>query len=599
MVSAAISSNVASGRQTVEFPPSVWGDFFLTHTFETDEVVDQWKEEIEVLKYEVKSMLVESAEEINNSAAERLNLIDAVHRLGIGYLFEPEIERLIRRELDEHETYTDNDQDIRTVALRFRILRQHGFNVPSGNYVPLICPVIFHFPPRFHLTFSTVQLEDQFNKFKNEEGEFKKELTCDIEGMLSLYDAGYMRTHGETILDDAINFTKPHLGIKGAEFYAGSDVSPLAERVARALEWPLRKDMEKLQHLFFIRNYEKIHGHNQTLLKLAKLCFNVIQNLYQKELKVITKWWIELDLVTKASYGRDRLLENYYWAIGCTWEPKYSMARRFLTKALTVVTFLDDTYDIYGSFEELELLTSTVIRWDTTPSAMEALEIKCRTVFQSFIDAYDEIEAITTEEGRPYCVEYAKQGLHTTVKLYFEERKWLAKDIMPTLEEYKKISSLSTVYQQMVCLTLSGMGELASKEAFEWLLAFPEILLASSDHCRLMDDIVTYELESKRGHPPSSVQVYMNQFGVTKEEAIEALFSMIEDDWRTINREMLNPQLTDADVDVVHIPKEVRSILLGFAQVMEVLYKGADWYTFSGTIIKDQLTAMLVTPIQL
>ncbi|CAN1811360.1 Probable terpene synthase 2 [Linum perenne] len=454
-----------------------------------------------------------------NKSPERLHLIDVVQRLGIGYLVEPEIERLIQQELDHNQYNNMNNDDIHTVALRFRILRQHGYNAHT----------------------------ETFNKFKNEQGEFKKEMTGDIQGMLSLYDAGYMRTHGETILDDAINFTKPYLVSK---FEEGCDDSPLAERVARALDWPLRKDTEKLQHLFFIDNYEKVTNHNRSLLMLAKLSFNVLQNLYQKELKVLTKWWVELDLASKASYGRDRLVETFFWAIGCRWEPKYSMARHILTKSLTIGTVLDDTYDVYGSFEELELLTSTIIR---------------------FVD-------------------------FKLVRLYLEERKWLAKGKMPSLEEYKKVSSLSTVYQNMVCLTLCGMGDLGTKEVFEWVLADPKLVVASSDHCRLMDDIVTHELEEERGHPPSSVQIYMKQFGVTKEVAIKELYSMIEDDWRMINQEMLNSP-TD-DVIKNGIPKEVRSILLGYAQVMEVLYKGFDSYTCSDTVTKDYLTALLVTPLK-
>ncbi|CAN1165638.1 Probable terpene synthase 3 [Linum perenne] len=543
----------AKGRQTVEYHPTVWGDFFLTHVCQTDQVVAQWNEEIEVLTSQVKRMLLRTFDE--NKSPERLHLIDVVQRLGIGYLVEPEIERLIQQELDHNQYNNMNNDDIHTVALRFRIMTE------------------------------------TFNKFKNEQGEFKKEMTGDIQGMLSLYDAGYMRTHGETILDDAINFTKPYLVSK---FEEGCDDSPLAERVARALDWPLRKDTEKLQHLFFIDNYEKVTNHNRSLLMLAKLSFNVLQNLYQKELKVLTKWWVELDLASKASYGRDRLVETFFWAIGCRWEPKYSMARHILTKSLTIGTVLDDTYDVYGSFEELELLTSTIIR---TSSSMGNLEMKLRVVFQSFIDAYHEIQVITSKEGRPYCVEYAKQGLNTTVRLYLEERKWLAKGKMPSLEEYKKVSSLSTVYQNMVCLTLCGMGDLGTKEVFEWVLADPKLVVASSDHCRLMDDIVTHELEEERGHPPSSVQIYMKQFGVTKEVAIKELYSMIEDDWRMINQEMLNSP-TD-DVIKNGIPKEVRSILLGYAQVMEVLYKGFDSYTCSDTVTKDYLTALLVTPLKL
>ncbi|CAN1334747.1 Putative terpenoid synthase 16 [Linum perenne] len=36
--------------------------------------------------------------------------------------------------------------------------------------------------------------------------------------------------------------------------------------------------------------YEQDVGHDQTLLKLAKLSWNVLQHLYQQELKDVTKY---------------------------------------------------------------------------------------------------------------------------------------------------------------------------------------------------------------------------------------------------------------------------------------------------------------------
>ncbi|CAN1234143.1 Probable terpene synthase 3 [Linum perenne] len=503
-----------------------------------------------------------------NKSADWLNLINAIQRLGISYHFEPEIELLVQ----QVGIKTANDDDLHTVALRFMILRQHGHNVPT----------------------------DGFKEFKDEQGEFKKELADDIEGLLSLYEAAHMRTHGEILLDEAMNFTKTHLN--GVEFDDDEVDFALADRVARALKRPLRKDMEKLQHLFFITNYEKIKGHNGTLLKLAKLSFNVLQHMYQHELRVLTKWWTELDFATKVLYARDKLVETYYWAVGMFWEPKFALARYFVTKGTTLGTVLDDTYDVYGTIDELELFTSKFARWEAIP---EDLDISLKYVYQAVMDFNHEIEAITSEEGRPYCFQYAKRALAIDLTAYLDEQRWYDKGIVPSLEEYRKVSAVTSFYMVIMNSGLCGMGELASKEVFDWLLADPNVLFASGDHCRLMDDIVSHE----RGHVPSAVQIYLKQYGATTEEAVRVLNGMIDDDWRTMNGESLikiTQPRTTTDVDesdhehgTIVIPKEIVTLFVRMAQNMEVIYKEIDGYTCSNTVTKDNVTALFVTPLHI
>ncbi|CAN1234147.1 Probable terpene synthase 3 [Linum perenne] len=479
-----------------------------------------------------------------NKSADWLNLINAIQRLGISYHFEPEIELLVQQEAYESIDVgikTANDDDLHTVALRFMILRQHGHNVPT----------------------------DGFKEFKDEQGEFKKELADDIEGLLSLYEAAHMRTHGEILLDEAMNFTKTHLN--GVEFDDDEVDFALADRVARALKRPLRKDMEKLQHLFFITNYEKIKGHNGTLLKLAKLSFNVLQHMYQHELRVLTKWWTELDFATKVLYARDKLVETYYWAVGMFWEPKFALARYFVTKGTTLGTVLDDTYDVYGTIDELELFTSKFARWEAIP---EDLDISLKYVYQA---------VITRVIGMQLAID---------LTAYLDEQRWYDKGIVPSLEEYRKVSAVTSFYMVIMNSGLCGMGELASKEVFDWLLADPNVLFASGDHCRLMDDIVSHEREQERGHVPSAVQIYLKQYGATTEEAVRVLNGMIDDDWRTMNE-------SDHEHGTIVIPKEIVTLFVRMAQNMEVIYKEIDGYTCSNTVTKDNVTALFVTPLHI
>ncbi|CAN1266155.1 Probable terpene synthase 3, partial [Linum perenne] len=510
-------------------------------------VVRDWNEKIEELKPQVLRMLLAP----NERLWEKLNLVDVIGRLGIGYHFEGEIERLLR------QVYVDQDHghDLSTISLRFRLLRQY----------------------------------DTFKRFKTEDGEsFKEELVNDIEGLLSLYEAAYMRIQGETILDEAIHFTKLHLAeTKFEDSLSSSSSSQLAKRISHALERPLRKGVAKLEQLFFISVYEQMHGHDETLLTLAKLSFNVVQNMYQKELKVLTKWWIELDLIRRGGYARDKLVEVYFWAVGSMWEPKFSLARCTFTKATILYSVYDDTYDAYGKINELELFTDAIERWDTD---MKGVNYKMKMLFEATVIACDEFDSITSKDGRPYCSKYGKLSIYNIVRWYLEEARWLAKSYVPTLDEYRQVSSFSTTYQAMVWATLCGLGELGTKQVFDWLLTKPKILAASSDQCRLMDDIQSHQFEQKRGHVASSVECYMTQYRVSREEAVNALNDMVEEDWKIVNEELLNPQNRN-------IPKEVLSLFLGFEQIMDLLYKYSDGYTHSNTTTKDMLTILLVTAL--
>ena len=64
------------------------------------------------------------------------------------------------------------------------------------------------------------------------------------------------------------------------------------------------------------------------------------------------------------SFSRDRLMENYLWAMGINFEPQFSKCRIGLTKFVCILTAIDDMYDVYGSPDELELFTNAVKRYN-------------------------------------------------------------------------------------------------------------------------------------------------------------------------------------------------------------------------------------------
>jgi len=66
--------------------------------------------------------------------SQKLNLIDRIQRLGLAYHFEHEIDEQLEQ---IHRSYfefhcEDNNNNLHTIALLFRLLRQQGYNVSCG-----------------------------------------------------------------------------------------------------------------------------------------------------------------------------------------------------------------------------------------------------------------------------------------------------------------------------------------------------------------------------------------------------------------------------------------------------------------------------------
>ncbi|KAH7560435.1 hypothetical protein JRO89_XS10G0019000 [Xanthoceras sorbifolium] len=236
-------------RPTAEFPPDIWGDCFLNYNSEEDKIDHvRREEEIEELKEQVR---MELRSIVNHPLSKQINLVDTVERLGVKRHLETEIEHVLQHIYDIYYHDIDHPYDLCTIALSFRLLRQHGHQVSS----------------------------DIFNKFIDEKDNFKESLTSDVLGMLSLYEAAQLEVHGEDILDKAIVFTAAHL-----HSMATNLSNPLATQITHVLKWPIHKAVQRIESRRFFFIYQDQPLHNQALLRLAKLDFNLLQSLHKKEL---------------------------------------------------------------------------------------------------------------------------------------------------------------------------------------------------------------------------------------------------------------------------------------------------------------------------
>ncbi|KAL2529077.1 Tricyclene synthase [Forsythia ovata] len=116
-------------RRSVTYHPSIWGNYFLAYTSDITDILAHEEQERQRLKEEVKKLLTATPD----YSLHKLDLIDAIQRLGVGYHFEPEIEKSLKYLYDTYnESYNKQDNDLRSFALRFRLLRQEGYYVSSG-----------------------------------------------------------------------------------------------------------------------------------------------------------------------------------------------------------------------------------------------------------------------------------------------------------------------------------------------------------------------------------------------------------------------------------------------------------------------------------
>ncbi|KAI5333508.1 hypothetical protein L3X38_023639 [Prunus dulcis] len=134
------------------------------------------------------------------------------------------------------------------------------------------------------------------------------------------------------------------------------------------------------------------------------------------------------------------------------------------------------------------------------------------------------------------------------------------------------------------------MGDIVTKEAFEWLLNDPRILRASNIIFRLMDDLSGYEFEKEREQVASSIEYYRKQYGVPEQEVLDIFNKQVKDLWKDINKEFLRP--TD-------VPMPVLMRVLNLTGVVDLLYKGEDGCTHDGKVMKDSVASLLIEHVPL
>uniref|UniRef100_A0A1W7HBX5 Terpene synthase n=1 Tax=Scoparia dulcis TaxID=107240 RepID=A0A1W7HBX5_SCODU len=562
VASATTAFSPCTSRPLAKYHPNLWDSIFLSEVPETNEQAKAGQVKlIEELTEEVGNEL--KGLTTNRDYAGQIRMVDTIQRLGIAYHFEPEIDQALQCVFETFDVFCEHNHDnLYVIALGFRLLRQHGYRVSS----------------------------EIFEKFKDSEGEFKlpnPEDLSSVMGMLEFYEATHLRVHDEDILENGFVFARNFL-----EFALPCLSNPaVAEQVSHALKWySNRRGLPRLEARFYISIYAKIHPslHHQGLLRLAKLDFNLLQSLHKKELSEIYRWWKSLEVEKKFPYTRDRIVELYFWTLGICYEPKYAVARKIQTKVQAMISILDDTYDAYGTFPELKILTEAIERWDV--SCLDQLPEYMQFLYRVLLDLFQEIEEEeVVRQAGTYRVTYGIEAIKEVARAYFDEAKWREENYTPTMEEYMSVATRSSGYVSLIVISFLGIdGNIANREAFDWVLSEPDMVKATTIICRLIDDMVGHQFDRQRDHIPSAVECYMNEHNVSEEEVCDKLNIQIEAAWKDLNQGFMRPTA---------IPVPLLHRIFNFACVIEVVYKKGDWYTNVGPEMQSYIRQILIDPV--
>ncbi|XBI87144.1 hypothetical protein VPH35_025276 [Triticum aestivum] len=477
----ASSSHAAATPETKEqlgFEPSSWVDFFIAYEPPPPKRSEEWMmARAEKLKGDV-SLLFKTC----NGMTARMFLVDTLQHLGIDHHFEEQIHDSLNEIL---ESDFSSSSSLHEVALRFRLLRENGHWVSP----------------------------DVFNKYKGEDGSFRKDITNDPKGILCLYNATHLLIHGEPKLEEVMCFARQHLVSVNGKHFQGRC-----------------KREEALQ---YISEYEEEEGHNQILLELAKLDFNLLQHVHLKELKDITEWRKHFSGFIDLSFIRDRLVESYTWAYVLYYEKGFELQRSITTKMIVLITTLDDTYDIRATIEECRKLHEAIQRWDKIRVSL--LPEYLKKLYIELLRTFENIE-VEMPVNVNYDTAYLKKAIQNHVTGYLQEAEWCHTKHKPSFKNQVNVTSL-TIGAPTVCLSMmASMDDTIMKRAVEWVAGVPNVVIAAGKIVRFMNDIAAYENRKCKGDAASSVECYIHEYGVTGEVAIARIYELIEDEWRTLNK---------------------------------------------------------------
>ncbi|XP_060195345.1 (3S,6E)-nerolidol synthase 1-like [Lycium barbarum] len=463
---------------------------------------------------------------------QALVIIDVIQQLGLDHLFHQQIQLILEQQYLKTKTaHFYRHSDLYEVSLRFRLLRQEGYNVPA----------------------------EVFNNFKGENESFQDELRQDLKGLMALHEATHLSIKGEGILVEAAQFSGECLTRNMV--YLDDNQSKMARQT---LQHPIHKNLPRYSIRSSLEEFQVGDEWEATLKDLAFIEFGKLQSVYKEEKRQVLKWWNELSVTQDLKLARSQPLKWYMWSIGALSDPRMSKERMELIKPISLVYLVDDIFDVYGKLPELTLFTEVVNRWEI--STVEQLPNYMRTCFMTLYETTENIGCVVYKEHGWNPIDYLRKAWANLCNAFLEEAKWFNSGDMPVVEEYLKNGIVSSGVPMVLINLYFLLGHAATKDSSssDVFADIEGIISSIAQILRLLDDLGNAEDEQQEGQDGSYVEYLMEEEqGLTYEDARQHVLDMVSNAWKDVNKQCLTPSA---------IPLSFQKACLNVARMVPMMY---------------------------
>ncbi|KAJ6367587.1 hypothetical protein OIU78_000200 [Salix suchowensis] len=285
-----------------------------------------------------------------------------------------------------------------------------------------------------------------------------------------------------------------------------------SEIVANTLEHPYHKSLARVMVKNFLNNIDIRNENIKVFSEFAKIDYEIVRSIHQKEILQITNWWKDLGLAKELKFARDQPLKWHMWSISVLADPNLSEHRVDLTRPISLVYIIDDIFDLHGTLDDLSVFTEAVNEWDFTGANQlpESMKISLKALF-------DTTESISTN--------------------IFEKHGW--NPIESLQKSWKKLCNAFLVEAKW--FAHGGISKGINKETVDFVDGFPPIITLTATILRLWDDLGTAKDENQDGNDGSYLECYTREHSnMTVERAREHVSQLISDAWKKLNRECLS-----------------------------------------------------------
>ncbi|KAG6488057.1 bifunctional isopimaradiene synthase, chloroplastic-like [Zingiber officinale] len=482
---------------------------------------------------------------------ERIWAIDTIARLGIDHLFKKEIIDT----LDYVYKYSgkqgvswgrDNTvPDVDDTCMALRLMRLYGYPVSS----------------------------DMIEFFRDDDGNFicfPGQTHRGVSDMFNLYRFSQVAFPGEKVLKEANAFVESYLKdcVKNNKVDdKWSCKKALGKEVARGLEYPWRRSFPRLDAREYLDHYGDndvwlaktiyliYNVTNPKYLELAKLEFNRLQAIYEKEIGSVVEWWNSCGLEATSLSP-----EQLHFAIASTLpEPEFARSRIAYTKSNSIENVLVDLFYKHESTEDLKNLCRAVEEWN--PSLALSLPSQLKTTFNVLYETLNELAGEASKvQGKdvfPYFHELRKKQMEMYMKL--RESKLGGQSGEYSLKDYIEHGKTELGVAVRLLPSVFLMGERLRDLDLLCLNEKSRIQEKLSVFLRLYVDLQMHKNSLAQGGM-NAVAVSMEEGKRREEEALGDVEAQMEEAFDELVHESLKPSL---------VPRSCRRLMFEHARITQ------------------------------